>query len=51
MSFSNLIFALILELHEKHFYHLEDSKPVFFLSLHYLLIQWFLILKISEHVL
>ena len=27
-SFSNLIFALILKLHEKHFYHLDGSKPV-----------------------
>ena len=28
MSFSNIIFALILKLHEKHFYHLDGSKPV-----------------------
>ena len=28
LSFSNLMFAVILKLHEKHFYHLDGSKPV-----------------------
>ena len=28
LSFSKIVFALILQLHEKHFYHLDGSKQV-----------------------
>ena len=32
MPFSDLRFVLILKLHEKHFYHLDGSKPAIVLK-------------------